>query len=337
MTIELIGDENIKTQLYHRRSVWKLITGAFSRYFIKIPVGLLSSKKLFPDKNINYLVICDHIGDFLLTMGYLNSFKAIHKIEKLKIYVTPKMEGLARRYIDSDDQIVCLSRHELDRVLYLNTSHYTTEWVRKRGNLWLMEPAGHFNDKDFEFFLYFPRMTLRQLIQYGCLHLPESAVFTPLPVASNLTNKEHSGGRIILCPYAQGSWLKKIPYNTFESLAKTLINHGKKVFTNLAVSSKDEEAIQGTQPIQLTLEEFEKWIYPDDLIIGLRSGLMDFAAYLGCNIICLYPCNTRHMHFYSLDMLPQTKSRYVEYEQIGVVDKDVENILEMAKILYNKK
>lgn len=296
---------------------------------VKLPHGQRLAKRLFPEGDTHYLVICDHIGDFVIAMGYLDAFMQAHGIESLVVYVTPKMAELARRYTRPGVQIACLDRRRMDWVLYLNTSHHTTEWVQKRHNLWLMETAGHFNDKEFGFILHYPDMTLRSLIQHCCLQLPGDAVFRPFPLKQK-TERHGSGRRFILCPSAQVTSLERMSDELFETLADALGRQGYAVYTNLASSDTEKKAVRGTEALRLALDELEEWITCDDCLIGVRSGLMDLAAYLGCRIVCLYPHNTKLKKFYSLDMLPQTRSSYVEYELAGDITRDSETILRLA-------
>ena len=81
----------------------------------------------------------------------------------------------------------------------------------------------------------------------------------------------------------------------------------------------------------VSLEELEKWIAPNDYVIGLRSGLMDYTAYLDCRQICLYPSKSGYMDFFSLDMLPQTRSSYIEFELSDEPEQDTFNILNIMK------
>lgn len=185
--------------------------------------------------------------------------------------------------------------------------------------------------------LHFPNITLRQLIQYGCLHLPENAEFTPLPLMSETTPRGTNSKRVVLCPFVQGTWLEEIPVSLFESLTDKLKSQGFSVYTNLAASDKSNAVIQGTQPLKLTLEELEDWLSPEDCVIGLRSGIMDFVAYLGCRMICLYPHKTRHKRFYSLSMLLKTRSHYIEYEMANDLCEDLSKILEIFGLFNNKE
>ena len=289
------------------------------------------ARKMFPEGSIHHLIICDHIGDFLITMGYVNAFKVSHGIEALTIYVAPKMESLARRYMGEQDRVVCLNRRKLEAVLYLTTSHQTNDWIRKRGNLWIMEPTGHFNDKCFRFMLPFPGMTLRRIIQYGCLLLPEVAEFKPLPLNPYLKKGKEGGGRVVLCPTARAYWIEKVPLHLWEKLAEVLCGEGAEVYTNLAISDEKKTPLQGTKPLMLSLEDLETWLAPNDYMIGLRSGLMDFAAYLDCRQICLYPPKSGYGDFFSLDMLPQTRSRYIEYELTDNLEWDILEIMSIMK------
>ncbi len=308
-------------------SAIRLFRGMTERYFIRIPAGLLMVKRLCTDDTDAYLAICDHIGDFLITLGYLDAFKAQHGYRGITLYVTPKMNSLAQRYLSREDKIVCLSRRKLDCLLYLNTSHFTSAWVEKRKNVWLMEPAGRFTDNHFSMMLYFPGITFRHLVQYGFLHLPESAPFRPFPLRGESGDAENGAGRIILCPYAQASWIGNPPTAFFKALVPRLKKQGKTLFTNVAANT-EEKPLRGTEALRLTLEALETWLRPDDCVIGLRSGLMDYLAYIPCRLICLYPEGSRHMRFYSLDMLPQTRSNYSEYQLTGRYDEDITYILQ---------
>lgn len=308
-------------------SAARLVHGIAGRYFVKIPAGMLMVKSFRTGDTDAHLAICDHIGDFLITLGYLDAFKVQNGYRGITLYVTPKMKKLAQRYLSRNDRIVCLSRRKLDYLLYLNTSHFTSTWVEKQKNVWLMEPAGRFTDNHFSMMLYFPGMTFRHLVQYGFLHLPDSAVFKPLPLRGGSGDAENGGKRIILCPYAQASWIGNPPFTFFEALVPLIGRQGKMLFTNVAANT-DEKPLRGTEALRLTLEELETWLRPDDCVIGLRSGLMDYLAYIPCRLICLYPEGSRHTSFYSLDMLPQTRSRYTEYQLTDRYDEDITYILQ---------
>ena len=305
------------------------------RYFIKLPVSLLMAKRLFCDKSRTYLVICNHIGDFLITMGFLDAFKAQHHISAVTICITPKMEGIASRYLGSEDQIICLKRRKLNWLLFLNVSRFTSEWIRKQGNIWLMEPSGHFTDAYFAFMLHFPRMTLRKVIQYGCLHLPEYAPFVPLPLRPVINKEVPKKKRILLCPFVQGDWVGKVPMDLFESLITAVIHRGDyEIFTNIGSGEKSETAISGTQPLSTTLEELEQWLSPEDCVIGFRSGMMDYLAYLPCHFVCLYPYGSRHNVFYSLDMLPNTRGNYHELQLSEDTAENVRQIINEFISMY---
>lgn len=298
--------------------------------FVKQPAGRALAKRLCNDQTRAHLFICDHIGDFLVAMGYLDAFKAAHHLPAVTVYVSPKMVPLAERYLGEDDRAEALAPLKLKWVLSLNGSRKTADWVAERGNIWLVEPGANITDGRFRFFLDFPGTTLRHLIQFGCLHLPEDAAFRMLPLPDEGQDTPAKKKSVLLCPQAQLAWwLKPIPASFFDKLAEQLVRDGKyDVYVNIGPGDSESAAYPGTIPLRMTLEEVGNWIGAEDTVIGLRSGLMDFLAFYPCRILSLYPEGSPYNCFFSLDMLPETRCRYSELFLTGDCDRDLQAVLQ---------
>ena len=301
--------------------------GILHRYFFDLPSNMAFAKKIFSDESKAYLVINDHIGDFLIAMGYLQAFREHHHVKHLVLCTTPRLKSIALRYAGPEDEILALGRSELHQLLFIPTTKTSAAWFREKGNIWFAHPEG-FQPILFDYYLSaFPGITFRQVVQYGCLRLPEDAKFQPLPIPVQSAGDRKPA--IILCPASQnGLWKDYAPSDFFERLLSQLGKYNLDLYTNIGPYDSDECALPSTRPLRMSLEELGEWIVPGDIVIGIRSGIMDFLSYYDCNIVCLYAPIDWFASFYTLDMLPGKRCHYTEHIIEGPPEQELQTVLE---------
>lgn len=93
------------------------------------------------------------------------------------------------------------------------------------------------------------------------------------------------GNTVILAPYAKTA--AKIEVKFWKYLVNALKEKGYDVCTN--VSSKEEEAIPGTQSLTFSLDCAKEVLETAGYFIGLRSGFCDLVSKAECKKIIFYP------------------------------------------------
>lgn len=117
---------------------------------------------------------------------------------------------------------------------------------------------------------------------------------------------------VVLSPEAQT--LPLLSDEFWCSLAKRLINIGYCVCTN--IGSNKEKVIDGTIPLLIKLNDFNKFIEKAGFFIGLRSGLCDLLCDSSCKKIVLYN-NQGTYNAFSLKAMGFNKglSEYIVWEE----------------------
>ena len=311
-------------------NIIKKAYGVFHRYFVELPSNLNFAKHVFSDDSKTYLVVNDHIGDFLIAMGYLQAFREHHHVKHLVLCTTPKMKSIALRFTAPGDEILCFERRDLKKLLFLPKILPSYDWFKRKGNVWLAHPEGYQPIAFDQYLSAFPGMTLRQAIQYGCLHLPESAEFQPLPVPQRSTGVRKPA--IILCPASQNGWWQDFaPTDFIERLIPLLKAHDVDLYTNIGPDDPEGSVPESTKPLRMNLEALGDWIVPGDIVIGIRSGILDYLSYYDCNIVCLYAPIPWFASFYTLDMLPGKRCNYVEHIIEGPLEQNLQAVLGSVK------
>lgn len=89
---------------------------------------------------------------------------------------------------------------------------------------------------------------------------------------------------VILSPYAKS--VTTISMQCWSEIVSYYAEKGYSLYTNV---TKEEEELQGTQRLEVPLNEMQSVVEHAGIFIGLRSGLCDVIRYADCEKIALYP------------------------------------------------
>lgn len=264
-------------------------------------------KRICIDCETQYVFINDHIGDVVISLGYLSAFKESNNINHLTIITTEKYSDYVKNYSDVIDEMIFIESYELYRIFLLNSTRYGHYYILKRyTNVTFVNPAD-LSLLGFNYFKRFPELTLEKLIRYGAFSLNTESTFISINekrkrnqnvsfnkrVLFSTTARTEVGDITVLCE-------KLVPY---------FLKRGYEVYTN----TKDEgKTIKGTNPLLLGLDEICDY-FSGGIFIGIRSGLHDLLAYYECKMIALYFSDEKSISFFSIGMLPNITSKFLEF------------------------
>lgn len=284
---------------------------------ILLPIVYVFYKKAIQNKASFQLIVCNHIGDFLFTLGYADAFRKQHQLEHVTIVAAEKFRELFTLFHLDHIAFRPISDTWLKRMEEVNCYVSGKLAFRHLGDLLFIAPANDFV-MGFDYALSISKMTnftLKDLLQYGNLELDAAAEYIPLrPHKPKTTAKK----RLLFCPDAQMmKWEEKNVF--FDKLQQTAREAGYEISVN-------------DQDVHWTLGEFFKKCNTYQAIIGLRSGLLDLAVYSGVRTIAIYPPDyKKYMSFYDIKKLnPDTYG-----EQYLITEnflQDIDKILKMCEV-----
>jgi ADP-heptose:LPS heptosyltransferase len=287
----------------------------------RVPIAFWLSFRILKRKDTHYVIVCNHIGDFIITVGYLKEFKKQHNIHHLTLCSTQKLIDLARQYNDTIDDTVTLEKRILEKLLYMGSTKFGRHIVNEMGQVTLVNSADAFLDDFFKYPSRFPQLTLKDCICYGDLNLNAESIFVPLNVTGeNMSGKART---VILCPYAVVT--DKISILYFENIADYFLKKGYQVYTNH--SSEDGDVIKGTESLDGSLKEIFEIADRGAYIIGIRSGLLDLLSYARCKIISIYPRGNPYQNFFDLHMLPCSRADVMQINEEELDQTDLKALL----------
>lgn len=298
----------------------------------RVPSAALYCKLILRNRQTHYVVICDHIGDFLITMGYLASYKHQYHYEHITVCVAAKFQKLLEAYPSSYDHYLLLPSVKLYKLLTIGATNFGFHVLKKLGNITLVNPADAFIEDDFQYIMHYPTVTLKDCIQYGCLHLASNALFDPPCFHKKVIKKEIPGFRegrtVLLSPFARSISIEE-NMKIFIALAKLLKELEFSVLTN--ISDAGHQPIPGTQGIVCPLDQIISLVQSGGYIVGVRNGLLDLLAYTKCTIIAIYPNIPGYKGFFNLNHLPKTQAKIFQVSLTMSVSHDIEQILKFLQ------
>ena len=272
-------------------------------------------KKVCVDLGTHYVFINDHIGDVIITMGYLRAFREQKKLKHVTIVVTDKFRKIIERYIDDYDTAIYLDSFVLYRIFLLNQTRYGQCVLRSDyPNVTFINPADELL-RGFEYTKLYPDISLMSMIKYGCFELDKGAEFVPISNwIEQLPSSEVNEKRIIFSNDSRTviGEAKEL----YRLLAKCFIEKGFSIYTN---TEDESQIVEGSKQIFLGLDKLGDFLN-GGIFIGTRSGLHDLLSYYDCTLIALYFPNRYSKKLFSLESLPCIKAKYFEIE----ISKDVQ-------------
>lgn len=124
----------------------------------EVPKGILKCKKKLGNVHTHYIVICDHIGDFLITMGYIKAYREKNNIKHITICTTQKFIPLLKKYSEYFDAYKILDTQELYEILRIGSTKFGCRALLKMPNITLVNPGDAFVLECFEYIKHFPNV-----------------------------------------------------------------------------------------------------------------------------------------------------------------------------------
>lgn len=307
----------------------KMLVKSILQQLFAVPAAALYYRAGLRKKGACHLVICDHIGDFLYTMGYVRAFCSQRKIQNLRIIGTGRFRELAGLFPVTGCEYHAVSGHLIHLLCIADRYVSGRQLFRSWDDFYLVEPANGFLE-GFDFAGHFPQMNLKSCICCGSLKLrPESPFYVPGQKISDTEYEPPDScqhGKILLCPFAQTMDYEKAE-QLFCELAETLKADHYKVYVNVA----EGQTIQtGALRVQAGLRELYESLWQYEAVIGIRSGLSDLAVFSGCKkVIALYPPAYELTAFYDLSQMHAGRQNIFQYELTGNMQQDIQAVLQM--------
>ena len=296
----------------------------------RVPAAALYCKLLLKNRQTHYIVICDHIGDFLITMGYLTAYKQ-HNQKHITVCIANQLQELLNAYPFGWDQYVQLPSVKLYKLLTIGATNFGIHILKKFGNITLVNPADAFAEEAFQYIMRYPTITLKDCIQYGCLHLDKDASFFPphFEEKADLENISgfQKGKTVLLSPYARAVSVEDI--KIFTVLARLLKKQGFVVLTN--ISDSRQKPVPGTQSVTCTLTQVVSLVRTGGYVVGIRSGLLDLLAYTKCTMVAIYPDLPGNKSFFDLEQLPEIQAKILQISTTNSIRHDVKRILDFLQ------
>lgn len=321
----------MKSQIKLIKSTLKIIYRNATRSIVQVPFAIGLCVRFFRNKRTHYIVICDHIGDFLITMGFLNAYRSTNHLNHVTVCITPKFVELLPLYRNTYDDFQCYSPKTIYKILALGATNFGIHALKKLKNITLINPADAFTEESFEYVMRYPQLSLKDCIQYGCLNLKTTNCFyLPKIHKESCIKKPRNftlGKTVLLSPFSRAAEL--IADDLFICLAQHLKETGFTVLTNL--SEPDHIPIPGTQGVYYSLTEITSLVECGGYVVGARSGLLDLLAYTDCRMVAIYPADDSYMNFFDLSMLPDVKATILQIKMSLTVEKIAQTIITFLK------
>lgn len=292
---------------------------------VNVPLAVLYYKICLKRKDTYNLLICPHIGDFLYTVGYAKSFIEEKEIEKLQIVGNAKFQELMKFYPDLKCDYQVISDGWMQVLLKANRYESGQKLFRSWSDNCIVEPANGFV-LSFDYARRFPELNLKECIRYGSLGLtPDSYFVKPLPSARKSEKQFQDKKKVLICPMAQVTQGKEVMI-CLKKVIHQLSESGYEIYVNGRVKELEDMC---AYTVEWNLEEF--YLRCEDMhsVIGLRSGIMDLAAFTSCRVIALYPSDSVMMDFYDIKKMNPEKTDVFQYILTGNISYDTQTIIQM--------
>ena len=291
-------------------SAFKLLCHNARHSVIDVPYAAFLALKRLNDKDTHYLVVCDHIGDLVLTLGYVDSFKKEHGISHITVCTTEKLAGLCNRYKNCCDEIICFDPDRLYKLIALSSTDFGMHILKKLGNITIVNPDNDFLEKQYGYLIRYPDISFYDCIKYGCLSLSGSAIFNaPEAFGANEfpdPGKDPGKKRLLVCPGSR--FIEGDISSLLDSVVSKLNESGYEIYTNTV---SDDDVIKGTKPYKGSLNELVDFVNSGVDVIGVRSGLFDLLSFCDCRIVAIYP-DDKYMNFFDLNRMPKRKAEILQ-------------------------
>ena len=175
------------------------------RSLIEVPGSAASCFRTLNNKNTQYVVVCDHIGDFLITLGYLKEFKERYHYDHITLCIAENLVEILDLYPKVWDTLLILKKRKLYQLLSLGSTNFGIHILNKLKNITLVNPADAFVEEDFANIIRYPTISFQDCIRFGCLKLQEKDLFHPPEIINRKfdTHNKKNIKKVIICPDAR--------------------------------------------------------------------------------------------------------------------------------------
>lgn len=300
----------------------KTLTKSVLQQMFIIPAAAVYYKTRVRKKGAYHLVVCGHIGDFLYTMGYARAFQKKHNIKKLRIVSVERFQELARLYPGVSCEYHTVSGIGMRLLCIANRYASGQQLFHTWKDCRIIEPANGFV-MGFDFAKQFPQLNLKNCICQGALGLqPDSRFELPAGTRNNNSHKISFRKKVLLCPYAQAISYDQTKQLS-ELLARRLLAENYEVYVN---APQGRQLPAGTKAAYGSLKVWYENLGQYEAVIGIRSGLLDLAAFSGCRVAALYPPAYGLTAFYDLRQTGMPGSGIFQYELTGNMEDDIDAV-----------
>lgn len=247
-----------------------------------IIVRIWKRKYIKKDNDVQYFFCPSGIGDTLYVLAYMKEYRKAFPNKKIVFVVKEAHKFLVDMYPEDVDETIVVSRFYFKLV-----EQYLKEHLKNEEKIIYAHPLK---------IIYDPCKILG--VRDICL-LDLYKVLLDIPINSEyckptINFKKTSDlkrqnainhNSILLCPYCVS--IPMIDKKIWEDIAKEYTDKGYKVFTN--IKDESEEAINGTVPISLELNDFCSIIEEFKYVYAIRSGLCDLMSFFNVDLTVLYP------------------------------------------------
>lgn len=262
-----------------------------------VPRAYRLCRKYLTNPDTYYIVINDHIGDFVIAMGYMGSYKKRHNILHLTVCTSKKFSNLFRLYGDGYDDVLLLDSDIISDMIRLDQTKKGKWYLQALKNVDIMAPGNEFTSNVFEYPARYPEVTFHDCIKYGEMRLNQDDEFIPPMINDDLCGENDHKKRVVVL---RGSrTVQDIEKEFYDELVTAIKSDGFDVVDTDSFERMD---------LYDTLRVCDK----NTVVVGARSGIMDLLAYTYTNIITLYKTKNWEQHFFDLGIMPKTKSNIVQ-------------------------
>ncbi len=288
--------------------------------------AVMRLKRICANSKTHYVFVNDHIGDVIISLGYLNAFRNSKDIEHITLVVTSKYKELVSVYSDVYEAVICIEPRYLYRIFLLNLTRFGELYIRKKHpNVTFVNPADS-AVLGFDYLKHYPEMNLEKMIKFGCLELSNDAEFLPPTRKNALVNLDkHNRQRVLISLDSRTVEVGQV--ELYEKLICELEEREFEVYTN---TEYKDDCLGGSKPFYGSLSETRE-LLQDGVLIGVRSGLHDLAMYQDCKVVAIYPKDNKFGSLFDLGMLPKTRASYLEVNQSENINSDCKAILDFIK------
>lgn len=296
------------------RLAFKIQIKSILQQIFVVPIAIFYYKVMLAKNEVCNVIVCDHIGDFVYTMGYINALKREKRIQTIRIISTNRMQQLLELYPNVSCEFKAISSRWLHIMEIADRYNMGKTAFQSFGDNYFVIPANWFllgseGAKRCE------SNSLRKCIKSYCLDM-QTEVLYDLPVTNSAST--FKGKKVLLCMEAESiSWREADAYE--KELVRQLCDGGYQVEIN------GKDCFFPLRMFPLECDNFSA-------IVGIRSGILDLAMFSSAKVVAIYPlAYEADMRYYNIEDTNVKKKNVVQYIVNENVQDNVKNIIKIIE------